>query len=80
MVEVFKTNVNDKDLAFAMIELIHKTFDGYRANFDLEDCDRILRIESHQNDIEPSMIIGLLSDYGFQAQILDDMLLEPTTR
>jgi hypothetical protein len=78
MVEVFKTNVNDKDLASAMIEMIHKTFDGYRANFDLEDCDRILRIECHQNDIEPSMIITLLNDYGFQAQILDDMLLEPS--
>ena len=78
MVEVFKTNVNDKDLALAMIDMIHKTFDGYRANFDLEDCDRILRIESQVNDIEPLMIISLLSDYGFQAQVLDDLLLEPT--
>lgn len=78
MVEVFKTNVNDKDLALAMIEMIHKTFDGYRANFDLEDCDRILRIESRQNDIEPSMVIGLLGDYGFRAEVLDDLLLEPS--
>lgn len=78
MVEVFKTNVNDKDLAFAMIELIHKTFEGYRANFDLDDCDRILRIESCENQIEPSMVINLLGDYGFQAEILDDLLLEPT--
>ena len=46
MVEVFKTNVKDPHHAAMLIDCIHKSFDGYNANFDLEDCDKILRVKS----------------------------------
>ncbi len=46
MVEVFKTNVEDSSHADLLIEQIHKTYTHYTANFDLEDCDKILRVES----------------------------------
>jgi hypothetical protein len=72
MVEVFKTNVTDLHLATAIIEMIHKTFTGYKANFDLEDCDKILRIQSDGEIIEHSLLIGLLKDYGFCAEVLSD--------
>jgi hypothetical protein len=38
-------------------------------NFDLEDCDNILRIES--NDISPRYIESLLQTAGFNCRELD---------
>ncbi len=35
MVEVFKTNVADKDQANILVDQIHKNFTDYKANFDL---------------------------------------------
>lgn len=75
-VEVFKTNVIDRDIASAIVEMIHKTFDGYQANFDLDDCDRILRVKGGGEKVDSAMIIGLLHDYGFHADILDDEVME----
>ena len=46
MVEIFKTNIERegtaKDLKLELLE----QFPDCKINFDLEDCDRILRIES----------------------------------
>ena len=78
MIEVFKTNVTDKEVAYAIVDLIHRTFDGYHANFDLDDCDRVLRVQGITSPIEANMIIALLADYGHFAEVLDDMLLEST--
>jgi hypothetical protein len=38
-------------------------------NFDLEDCDNILRIEA--NDISPRYIESLLHEAGFDCQELE---------
>ena len=45
MVEVFRTNVKQRDHANILISQIHKAFPDYKANFDLEDCDKILRVD-----------------------------------
>lgn len=44
MIEVFSTNIYCREQANLLIEEIHKTFEGYRANMDLADCGYILRI------------------------------------
>ncbi|HWH64206.1 MAG TPA: hypothetical protein VNS50_13065 [Ginsengibacter sp.] len=75
MVEVFKTNVEDSCHADLLIEQIHKTFDNYRANFDLEDCDRILRVECKAGNIEPSYLIDILEEFGYDAEILQDEII-----
>lgn len=51
MVEVFKTNVEESVHACMLVDQIHKTFKNYKANFDLEDCDKILRVECTTGDI-----------------------------
>jgi hypothetical protein len=79
MVEVFKTNVCDKDLANAIVDMIHKTFEDHRANFDLDDCDHILRVETNVECIEAILIIALLQDYGCHAEILEDEQFESFT-
>ena len=72
MVEVFKTNVKDPHHAAMLIDCIHKSFDGYNANFDLEDCDNILRVKSASGFIQAHVLIDLLQDLGFIAEILPD--------
>jgi hypothetical protein len=71
MIEVFKTNVNSTTQANRLIERIHRTFRNYRANFDLDDCDRVLRISS-PGYVQEALIIALLRDSGFHAEVLPD--------
>lgn len=79
MVEVFKTNVKDFEQADSLLEAIHGSFINYRANFDLEDCDKILRIESSSGYVENDSIIHFLREYGCKAQILED-IVQPKLR
>ena len=72
MVEVFKTNVIQRDHANWLLDLIHETFDGYTANFDLQDCDHILRVKSNEESVDSCTIITLLKNSGFDADVLPD--------
>ena len=72
MIEVFKTNVQDHDHAVMLIDRIHETFDGYKANFDLDDCDNILRVKCTTGYIQSSLLIDLLNNFGFRAEVLPD--------
>jgi hypothetical protein len=72
MIEVFKTNVTQRDQANRLLDRIHQTFDGYTANFDLDDCDCILRVKSGKGLVQSNELILLLKEYGFDAEILAD--------
>jgi hypothetical protein len=76
MVEVFKTDVKDPDHAKMLVDRIHAIFAGYTANFDLEDCDRILRVVSSDGFIQTSRVMNLLDNYGCHAEILPDDIPE----
>ena len=71
MIEVFKTNVRDQHQADILIEEINLHF-NYHANFDLKDCDNILRVKCYGDVIQSSMLIDLLSERGFLAEILPE--------
>jgi hypothetical protein len=72
MVEVFKTDVNDLYQANRLVEQIHKYFREYSANFDLEDCDKILRVECATGLVQASCVIALLQAFGCKAEVLPD--------
>jgi hypothetical protein len=73
MVEVFKTDVSDEDVAGHLLEQIHSTFEHHSANFDLQDCDRILRIECHNGtSLRIDELISLLSEQGHYIEVLPD--------
>ncbi|MBK0382993.1 hypothetical protein I5M32_08475 [Pedobacter sp. SD-b] len=74
MVEVFKTNVKDHVQANFLLYQLNKSFPAYEINFDLEDCDNILRIESYTKTIDASQIVDILNSHGFIAQILPDIV------
>lgn len=70
MVEVFKTNVTDKNHATKLVELLHRKFPGCKINFDLDDCDKVLRIEGPDADLtEPVRLI--INENGFICEVLE---------
>ena len=72
MIEVFRTNVEDHHQAMMIVDQLHKNFPGFKANFDLQDCDNILRVQSAATFIEAEYVISFLKDFGFDAEILPD--------
>ncbi len=67
---VFKTNVQHPDTA-GLILLELSTLQGVqRCNFDLQDCDRILRIEA--SNIPPHLITQQLHCAGYYCEELMD--------
>ncbi|MXV15084.1 hypothetical protein [Hufsiella ginkgonis] len=72
MIEVFKTNVHCLKEAARLLDRIHGEFDGYCANFDLDDCDRILRVKSANGFVRAGCLISLLNECGFNAEVLAD--------
>jgi len=68
MVEVFKTNVQHHELAEQLVSILRARFSFYKINFDLHDCDKILRVEGEQICVET--IIKILSNHGLQCEVL----------
>ncbi len=72
MVEVFKTNVADRSQADLIRDRIHSNYPGILVNFDLDDCDNILRVKSQGEGIDLPIIINLLQGHGYWAEVLPD--------
>jgi len=72
MIEVFKTNVQDRHHADKIVQEIHDAFTDCRANFDLEDCDNILRVKCSTGELQSTSLISLISRCGFYAEILSE--------
>jgi hypothetical protein len=68
-VEVFKTNVDTKQNAERIIENIKGLLPVGRINFDLDDRDKILRIEAKEIQVQP--IQNLLLDLGYTCSLLE---------
>lgn len=71
VVEVFKTSVETSVQAEQLVNLIVEKFPAYAVNFDLEDCDRILRIKS-SGSIQEASLVAILQQQGFDAAVLTD--------
>jgi hypothetical protein len=69
MVEVFKTNVRKIREAKLIIQKLAEEFPEHKINFDLSDCDRILRIQG-ENILE-NKIISIVAALNYQCEILE---------
>jgi hypothetical protein len=67
--EVFKTNVERETEAKGLVEVLQQRFPGSRVNFDLQDRDRILRVEG--KDVGIDTIVGIMETAGFTCTALD---------
>jgi hypothetical protein len=68
-IEVFKTNVKTKRNAAMVAHRIKRILPVGKVSFDLEDCDKILRIEA--KEIQSQSILNLLLDLGFTCTPLE---------
>jgi hypothetical protein len=69
MVEVFKTNVQKKAQSKMLLCILSEAFPSCKINFDLSDCDKVLRVEGE--NMEALLIMKLIKDHGFNCEILD---------
>ena len=69
MVEVFKTNVAEVQEATKLVALLLQHFPTNKINFDLHDCDKILRMEGQNVMVEKVMM--LVEKNGFECSVLE---------
>jgi hypothetical protein len=69
MVEVFKTNVRSTRKAKLIIQKLAEEFPTHKINFDLSDCDRILRVQG-ENILE-NKIISIVTALNYKCNILE---------
>jgi len=66
---IYKTNVSTPQ----DVQTVHELFDGVRSikrwTFDLEDCDRVLRVEA--NGVRPELVSHLLLEAGIFCESLE---------
>lgn len=70
MVEVFKTNVENETEAQAVSMVLMHMFPDTRINFDLDDVDKILRIQSDK--IYKDFVMKTVNDIGFKCELLPE--------
>ena len=66
-VEIFRTNVVRKHDSIQIIKELKEIFPDCSINFDLTDCDRILRVEG--NTISIIDIIEIVKRMGFECEL-----------
>lgn len=69
MIEIFKTNIASKKQAVQIMGELQKLHVGTKINFDLEDCDKILRVEGTKSASKKS-IVNHLKKQGYNCEIL----------
>ena len=68
-VEIFKTNVFVDEEARHLVDELLTHFPQCKINFDLHDCDKILRVEGGR--IESDKIMEVVHTYGYICQMLE---------
>ena len=74
MVEIFKTNVEFIEQSIFISAQLLKQFPNLRINFDLDDCDKILRVETGTGKTKIESIINILTVHGFECENLPILL------
>lgn len=70
--EVFRTNVVEASEAKSIIRLLSGQFPQHKFNFDLEDCDKILRAEGIVEARDKRKIMNIVSTSGYLIELLPE--------
>ena len=71
-INIFKTDVRDQAIAMQIVRYLQAHFAGSRFNFDLDDCDNILRVESPHSAIAEPEIQAFIANWGHYCEPLPD--------
>jgi len=72
MVEIFRTNVKSKRLAGKVLKTLQSHLPAFEFNFDLQDCDHILRVQSNGSMVECAMIIRIVKGHSIDISLFED--------
>ena len=72
MIEVFKTSIQNQLQARIVRQLLLVENPLLEINFDLEDCDNILRIKNIEDAVDISSVLKTLNETGIYVEILTD--------
>ena len=69
MIEVFKTGINEPGQAEMILSALVNSFPTIKPNFDLDDCDRVLRVDG--SEFTSTEIIEFLQSNGHYCELLE---------
>jgi hypothetical protein len=69
MVEVFRTNVRKVREARRIVQKLSEAFPEHRINFDLSDCDKVLRIQG--KSVQESSIIHMVTSLNYSCERME---------
>ncbi|MES2110231.1 MAG: hypothetical protein V4577_15845 [Bacteroidota bacterium] len=69
MVEIFRTNVKSKRLAGKLLKALSLHLPAFKFNFDLEDCDCILRAQSDGCPVECHKIMQIVQGHSVEISV-----------
>ncbi len=69
LVEVFKTNVQRVSEAKMLIQKLAEHYPKHKINFDLSDCDKILRVQG--KNISEEKIIDIVTSLHHECKVLE---------
>lgn len=72
MIEIFKTNVTKKSASKRVKSKLLEVIPAAAIHFDLDDCDRILRVQNEKQNFDTRQVIDLVGAMGFDCEVLKD--------
>ena len=71
--EIFRTSLNCPDVAAALRrQLAAQLPPGTRISFDLDDCDRVLRVQTPGPPLDVARVVATLRESGYLCEPLPD--------
>lgn len=67
VVEIFRTNVINKTNSRRVVKELNQLYPECVINFDLDDCDHILRVEG--NNFSNIAIVAIVKRMGFECDL-----------
>lgn len=72
MIEVFRTNITTANEAVQVLAVFADRYPQYQINFDLDDCDKVMRVQSQRTAINANAVCQLIDQLGHYAEVLPD--------
>lgn len=69
-IKVYKTDVSSRSEADNILHSIQKQFREYDVSIDLEDCDKVMRIESLNAPVDDATVKTIVSARGHHIERL----------
>ncbi|WP_064198531.1 MULTISPECIES: hypothetical protein [Emticicia] len=72
MIWVFKTTIKNKRQVKQIAPILNELIvSPSKWNFDLEDCDKILRVENYKIELQEDYLIQRLLIAGYNVEVLE---------